>query len=309
MATNVYFSPKVRSEQWLYEDIIIESIKMYGQDIYYIPRHIIRRDEILNDEFSRFDCSYVIEVYIETVDGFAGEGDLLQKFGVEIRDQATFIMAKRRWEQLTYVQNNDIIENQMRPLEGDLIYLPLSKSLFEIKFVEHEQPFYQLSNLPVFKIQCELFEYGNEEFETGIEELDHFQYHNQVKVDLTVGSTTGTPIDFIKGETVYQDFADGTRVIGEVEEWSNDRSNPNVGYLSVITETGSDGTAKIFYVSDTYNIVGQGSGASWQVTVRDDKLETLFQDDPVAHNQDFEDVGNDVIDFSERNPFGDPDAY
>jgi hypothetical protein len=303
MATNVYFSPKVRSEQWLYEDIIIESIKMYGQDVYYIPRTLVRRDDILNDEFSRFDGSYAIEVYIETADGFAGEGDLLSKFGIQIRDQATFIMAKRRWEQLSLVQNNDIIENQMRPKEGDLIYLPLTKSLFEIKFVEHEQPFYQLSNLPVFKIQCELFEYGNEEFETGVEEIDEFQYHNQVKVDLVVGAI-GTPINFIKGETIHQDFSDGTRVTGEVEEWTNDRSNPNVGYLSIITETGSDSTAKIFYVSDTYNIVGQLSGASWRIAVRDDTFETLFQDDPGAQNQEFEDLGDDVIDFSEQNPFG-----
>jgi len=97
MATNVYFSPKVKTEQNLYEDIVIESLKMYGQDVIYIPRQLINRDEIMNEDYSKFTDAYTIEMYIETSEGFAGEGDLLGKFGVEIRDQATFVVAKKRW--------------------------------------------------------------------------------------------------------------------------------------------------------------------------------------------------------------------
>jgi len=307
MATNVYFSPKVQSENWLYEDLIIESVKMYGQDVYYIPRNIITRDEIMNDEFSRFDCAYVIEMYIEPVDGFAGEGDLLSKFGLEIRDQATFIVAKRRWQQLSYVQNNEIVEDQMRPDEGDLIYLPLSKSLFEIKFVEHEQPFYQLSNLPVFRLQCELFEYGQEEFETGVKEIDAAQMDNQQKIELTIGAH-GNNTHFIVGETVRQILPSGGVAIGEVQEFALDRSNQNVAYLNIIGESyqSPTDTPHQFSPNDTYDIVGSTSGASWQITARDDSIETIFQDDPESQNTAFEDIGSDVIDFSEINPFGEP---
>ena len=171
MATNVYFSQKVKSEQNLYEDIVIESLKMYVQDIYYLPRDVVHEDTILNEDVeSKFDASYTIEMYIESVDGFEGDGDILSKFGVEIRDQATFIVSRRRWEQLIGIHNNGI--NSVMPNEGDLLYLPLSKGLFEIRFVEDEQPFYQLSNLPVYKLQCELFEFSGEKFNTGLVNLD-----------------------------------------------------------------------------------------------------------------------------------------
>ena len=173
MATNVFFSPKVRTEQHLYEDIVIEALQMYGQDVYYIPRSQITQDVILNDDYSEFKDSYAIEMYIANTEGFEGEGNLMSKFGLEIRDQATFVVAKRRFGQLVDIPDNSLRED--RPREGDLVYLPLSKSLFEIKFVEHEKPFYQVSQLPTYELQCELFEYGSEKFNTSIEELDRFE--------------------------------------------------------------------------------------------------------------------------------------
>jgi hypothetical protein len=142
MATNVYFSPKVKQEQNLYEDIVIEALKMYGQDVIYLPRNLVSYDNITNSEFSEFVDAYAVEMYIENTEGFGGEGDLMSKFGLEIRDTATFVVSKRRWEQLVGIWNNSL--NSERPSEGDLIYLPLSNSLFEIKMTEHEQPFYQL---------------------------------------------------------------------------------------------------------------------------------------------------------------------
>src|SRR5210317_551960 len=126
MARNLYFSDTVRSEQYLYEDIVIESLKMYGQDVYYMPRDIVNEDTILGDDpESSFNSSHVIEMYIENTEGFEGEGDLFTRFGVEIRDEATFVVSRKRWEQ-TVGGDNDI--NSKRPREGDLIYLPLSKS-------------------------------------------------------------------------------------------------------------------------------------------------------------------------------------
>ena len=151
MATNLYFSQKVSSEQNLYEDITIESLKMFGQDVYYLPRDIVNEDKIFGDDVpSRFNSSYKIEMYIENTDGFDGEGDLFTKFGVEIRDQATFVVARRRWDATINRFDNDI--NSERPREGDLVYIPMSNSMFQIMAVEHEQPFYQLSNLSTYKL-------------------------------------------------------------------------------------------------------------------------------------------------------------
>lgn len=174
MATNPYFSQSVRSEQGLYEDIVIESLKMYGQDIYYLPRDIIAEDQILNEDIqSRFNSAYKVEMWIENVDGFDGEGDLFTKFGVEIRDQATFVLAKRRWSQTVERYDNEI--TLQRPGEGDLLYIPFSKKLFEITHVEHEQPFYQLQNLPTYKLRCELFDYSGEDMSTGVDVIDDIE--------------------------------------------------------------------------------------------------------------------------------------
>ena len=148
MARNVYFNDKVRSEQNLYEDIVIESLKIYGQDVYYLPRDIVAEDKIFGDDIpSRFNSSYKIEMYLENIEGVDGEGDLFTRFGVEIRDEATFVVSRRRWTQTVARMDNNV--TSVRPLEGDLIYLPLTNKLFQINFVEHEHPFYQLSNLPV----------------------------------------------------------------------------------------------------------------------------------------------------------------
>lgn len=174
MATNLYFSQKVKNEQNLYEDIVIESLKMYGQDVYYLPREVVTEDRIFGEAVeSRFNASYKIEMYLENIEGFDGEGDLFTKFGVEIRDQATFVVARRRWTQTVSRFDNKIAG--VRPQEGDLVYLPLSKSIFEIMAVEHEQPFYQLSNLATYKLRCELYEYAEEDLDTGVEEIDSIE--------------------------------------------------------------------------------------------------------------------------------------
>jgi hypothetical protein len=170
MATNPWISQSVRSEQDLYEDLVIESLKFYGQDVYYLPREIVNKDKVfLDDVPSRFSDAYKIEMYIENTDGFGGEGDLFSKFGVELRDQATFIVARRRWKGLI---GDKLDSYNFRPREGDLIYLPLSQSIFEIFKVETETPFYQLSQLPTFRLQCELFEYNDEDFDTDIDDID-----------------------------------------------------------------------------------------------------------------------------------------
>lgn len=191
MATNPYFSQSVRSEQNLFEDIVIESLKLYGQDIYYLPRDIVNEDRILGDDVpSRFNSSYKIEMWIENVDGFDGEGDLFSKFGVEIRDQATFVVSRRRWDQTIQRYDNEI--TIARPAEGDLLYIPFSSKLFQITHVEHEQPFYQLQNLPTFKLRCELFEYNDEDFDTNVDVIDDIQNDYAYAYNLTMNTTKTT---------------------------------------------------------------------------------------------------------------------
>jgi hypothetical protein len=174
MARNIYFSEKVRSEQALYEDIVVEALKIYGYDMYYLPRDVMKRDDLLNeDPSSRFNSSYMIEMYVDNVDGFDGQGDLFQKFGVEIRDAVTLTMSRRRWTQAIKRYDNELTTD--RPLEGDLIYVPFSRKLFQIMKVEHEAPFYQLTNLPTYKLQCELFEYSGDDFDTGVQVIDQIE--------------------------------------------------------------------------------------------------------------------------------------
>lgn len=186
MATNPYISQSVRSEQNLYEDIVIESLKFYGQDVYYLPREIINKDKIFVDDIpSRFSDAYKIEMYIENVEGFEGEGDLFTKFGIELRDQATFVVARRRWKNLI---GKRLEEANFRPREGDLIYLPLSHSIFQIMKVETETPFYQLSQLPTFRMQCELFEYNDEDFDTDIDEIDDVEFESAFQYKLTMAT-------------------------------------------------------------------------------------------------------------------------
>ena len=184
MATNPWISQSVRSEQDLYEDLVIESLKFYGQDVYYLPREIVNKDKVfLDDVPSRFSDAYKVEMYIENTDGFGGEGDLFSKFGVELRDQATFIVARRRWKKLI---GDKLDTYNFRPREGDIIYLPLSQSMFEIFKVETETPFYQLSQLPTFKLQCELFEYNDEDFDTGIDDIDSIEVEGAYQYKLTM---------------------------------------------------------------------------------------------------------------------------
>lgn len=191
MARNIYFSDKVTSEQQLYENIVIESLKMYGQDVYYLPRDIVNEDRIFGDDVpSRFNSSYKVEMYIENTDGFDGDGDLFTKFGVEIRDQATFVIARKRWADTVQRYDNDI--TIARPAEGDLIYLPMTKSMFQIMHVEHEQPFYQLSNLPVYKLRAELFEYNDEDLDTGIDAIDDIERNYAYAYNLTFSQSGAT---------------------------------------------------------------------------------------------------------------------
>ena len=309
MPRNVFFSQAVKSEQSLYEDLIVESLQIYGQDIYYVPRTLVSRDNILGeDPASKFDDAYLMEAYLENIDGFEGAGDLMSKFGLEIRDEATFVISRRVWERLVGKFSSNVIDP--RPQEGDVIFLPMTNSFFEINFVEDDSPFYQLSNLPVYRMQCSLFEYADEDFDTGIETIDlkTGQSAYQVFLDVTVSGGN----HFEVGETVSQIVATGITVSGEVQQRTKTSDIAGTYGISNIGVTGSAGVAKDFIVSSTAVLTGGTNSYTGTITkVYDvsDNTQT-FTTDGAAENVAIELEADSFIDFTESNPFGDPsDTY
>jgi hypothetical protein len=175
MALNPYFLNGSSSEQRLIQDLVNEQIRTFGQDIVYMPRKFITEKKIIKELLvSKFDDSFHLEAYVATPDGFGGQGDILSKFGVRSTDEITFIISRERFEDfiLPFIVTKEDIKNVSRPQEGDLIYFPLDNALFEIKYVEAKRPFYQLNNLYVYELKCELFEYEDEIIDTGNEEVD-----------------------------------------------------------------------------------------------------------------------------------------
>jgi len=180
-------------EQYLIEDLVIESIKIHGHDVYYLTRTAGAKDDILNeDDLSEFKRADFIDMYIKNIDGFEGEGDFLSRFGLEIRDEMTLTIARRTFElEVSQYTGND------RPLEGDLIYFPLNKKMYEIKFVEHEPIFYQMGALQMYDLRVELFEYSQETFNTGLEEIDDlYEFYE---------TTSNTSIEFLETQDELAD--------------------------------------------------------------------------------------------------------
>ena len=193
MPRSVYHSHGNRQEQLFHEDLIVESIFHYGQNFYYIPRTLVGKDEILGeDRLSEFKSAYGIEMYLENATGFEGQGAFIQKFGLMMEQSATLTVARRRWEQLVGRFGKTILPN--RPTEGDLLYFPLTGGLFEIKFVQHQDPFYQLGKLYVYKLQVELFQYASERINTGIPEIDNFEDLKSLAVDPEETPPTISPV-------------------------------------------------------------------------------------------------------------------
>ena len=172
MATNFYFNNFAASnEQNLLHDLIIESIRIYGEDMFYVPRKLNNYDQMLGaDDSSSYETAIFVELYIKSVDGFGGDGNFMSKFGLQIRDQVVFSIAQR-----VFAREVASITTQLRPNEGDLIFFPLNDKCFQIKYVKKQEMFYPLGTLPTWELTCELFEYSNETLNTGIPEIDKLQ--------------------------------------------------------------------------------------------------------------------------------------
>ena len=273
MAVNHYFQGGRGigndSEKRLHEDIIIESLKIFGQDIYYLPRTLVNRDLVLGeDTSSRFDDSYLLEMYFETTEGFAGENEIINKFGLEIRDDTTLVLSKRRFEE--HVANKATLTAAGRPNEGDVVYVPLLNSYFEIQFVEDQEPFYQLGNLPVYKLKVTRWEYANEEINTGVATLDAVEdklslneYAYRFQLELGQENLTGRGSITLED---YHDYSTGQPAFLMNEEYTGaevvQTQSPYASNLDLNAEAG-------------YDTVGN--------------------------------LSDDILDFTERNPFGEVD--
>lgn len=297
MPRNPYISLGTKNEQRLQENLIIESLQIYGQETYYLPRNIVNRDTILNETIqSKFGDAFRIEMYVASTDGFEGDGQFISKFGLEIRDQVKLVVARKRWEELV---GRFKVTQSVRPAEGDLIYFPLVNGLFEIKYAVGDSPFYQLQNLPTYELTCELFEYGNEQIDTGILEIDDVERNEAFRSILTISTTSGSGT-FQYGEEVTQVLDSDTTITGEVASVSSTT-------IKIVQTRDSDNGSDTFWqvtAGTVGNLIGQRSGASRPVTAVTDDMTALEDVDAQAQNKQFETIGNDFVDFTETNPFG-----
>ena len=280
MATNLYFNNVTsHAEQELINSLTSEVIQIHGLEVFYIPRTLVKEDLILGEDvLSRFTTAYEIEMFLKTTEAFGGEGDLVSKFGLDVRDEVIFTVHKDRFNLATDMD---------KPLEGDLVFLPINKGLFEIKFVEHEQPFYQSGKNYSFDLTCELFQYSEEQLETGIIDIDNIEKDQSASIDLLL--TAGGSGTFTVDEAIYQ----GASLAAAT------------GKGIVVSWTAATRTLRVNDTSGTFvaatNITGATSGAVWSLTSFDDQA---LPTTPFADNLEFETEGDAILDFTETNPFG-----
>ena len=333
MAVNKAFhtnnSATIQTEKNLYSDLVKEAIQIYGHDVYYIDRTTVAIDNVLGeDSLSTFSTQVPIEMYVENAEGgYEGEKELMNQFGLENRNELTLVVHKNRFQDLTkqirlesgtdttggaillesgtidqssdssvletvtsgsdfYILTETDATDSDRPLEGDLVFHPILNKIFEINFVDHDEPFHQLDNNPVFKLSCKQFEYGSDALDTGITDIDSIEdalTRNSRDFEFTLEQSSAVN-ENINIQHARSNFGllleetDGDNIIGEDDTTS-------VGE-SIQLENDADSGDPSFLLQETYN-VGD------------------FVQDKTAQNELFDQLDNNVLDFSESNPFGD----
>ena len=292
MSINLYFNNfpanQVTSEQLLVEDLVIESLGINGMDVYYMPRSSRDSVDLLygEDTLKTYTSAYPLEMYLENVTGMEGEGDFMSKFGLEIRDEVSLLVSRRRF---------GFTVNQTRPLEGDLIYIPLFQNFFEIIFVEHENNqamFYTLGrgrggNVYVYALKLKQFVFSNEIIETGISEIDNQIFDSYPRTRISLSSGSGT---FVANEIVYQ----GANLANSTAQ--------------AIVYTYNTGTSlDIIRVIGTFNsgnVRGNTGNANWIINTVSDTatMDNAFED--IVDNNRIETESDGILDFTEKNPFG-----
>jgi len=305
-------------EQSLYADLVAEAIQIHGHDVYYLDRTLVAEDTVLGeDALSKFNTQSLIEMYMEDADGgYAGEQELISQFGLQNLSEATFVVSKTRFQEKTkqiqietdtdstssgsillesgtlttsklegdifYIINETDATDADRPLEGDAIYHPTLKKLFEINFVDHDEPFHQLDNNPVYKMRCRLFDYGSEALDTGITDIDAIEdslsiASSEYQITLENESIVGEGLTVDRSYTVDITYVtvDATTVSAT--------DDPSSFGESILLETGADE----YIISEDYYIGD-------------------YVNDKTAQNELFDTLDDTILDFSESNPFGDP---
>lgn len=299
MPTNQFFNPfpeQVTNEQLLVEDLVIEALKIYSMDVYYLPRESRDRiDKLMGeDQLKTFDKAFIIEMYVENVMGMEGQGDLISRFGLEIRDEITMLVSRRRF--------NFTIPSLIRPREGDIVYVPLMQNFFEITFVEHENNqamYYTLGrgrggNVYVYALRMKQFVFSNEKIQVGVDEVDDQMLESYQLTNLVLSAGGTGTFDVANNELVYQGanlaFANA---FGTAHTWDSGNTTLSIALVNGL-------------FSNTANVKGANSGATWVMASLDTNtpLDTQFED--AVDNKIVETESNAILDFSESNPFGDP---
>ena len=291
MATNVYFNPfpkNITSEQLLVEDLLIEAMQIYGMEVFYLPRSSRDQVDFLygEDTLKQYTSAYTIEMYLEDVTGMEGEGDFISKFGLEIKDEVTLLISRKRFAATV---------PQKRPQEGDLVYVPLVQNFFEVTFVEHENNqamYYTLgrgrgANVYVYALKLKQFVFSNEIVETGVQEVDEQIKDAYPRTRISLLSGSG---NFIADEIVYQganlNYATAQAIV------HNTTANSFIDIIRVIGNFASG------------NVRGNTSSSNWIINTVSDTatMNTAFED--IVDNARIESEADGILDFTEHNPFG-----
>ena len=285
MPTSPYFPTYYAGdagEQTLYQDLVDEQIKMFGTDIYYLPRTILKDNTLDDIVYNKYQDEFQVEMLLQNVEGFGDGAEFVSQFGVRITDEVVFRVSSRRWDEAV-AANNPTLTVTNRPNEGDLLYFPLTKDLYEIKFVQQEIPFYQFGKLQFYTMTCELYQYGSDDISTGVAEIDQLETIFSSAIALTMG--VGGTGDFTVGEKVTG-ATSGSEA--EVKSWDN-----STRIIQVINRTGTFATGE--------SLTGDSSSAVWVVSTFDTLQDTNSEYDD---NRAIEDAADNIIDWSEGNPFG-----
>jgi hypothetical protein len=318
----------IASERSLYQNLIKEAIQIYGHDVYYMDRQSVNEDTLFGeDTLNQFNTQHPIEMYVEDGEGYAGDKEIMTQFGLENRNEITFVVSKERFQELDrqvqiesgtdstggsilletgtidqsedssvlstvsgdnnfYIIQDTAATDSDRPLEGDLVYHPVLTKVFEVSFVDHDEPFHQLDNNPVYKLRCKQYEYSQEVIDTGIAEID------AIEDDLST-DTTGSQFTLEQSST-------------QNEEISIQHSIGNFGLL--LEET--DGDNILFENDDSSvgtNILLENAADSGDdaYLIQEDYIVGDMSTDKTSQNELFDSLDDDILDFSESNPFGD----
>lgn len=384
MAVNKFFhdsnKTSISAERNLYKNLIKEAIQIHGHDVYYVNRTFVNEDTLFGeDTSSTFSESQLIEMYVENAEGgLEGEKELVSKFGLDIKDEVTFVVSKERFQDITkqvvlesgttetfgavlledetttsesaYLVNEDESTDADRPLEGDLVFHPIINKMFEISFVDHDEPFFQLDNNPVYKLKCRLFEYGSEGIDTGVSAIDQIETDSSLdalsyQFTLEQTGTYTEEISLEDNDLLLLDRTDGSdsdagdNLISETQFGASSilLETADTYYITVKDETGAfeldevitganggqayiklinSNTLHFEYITGTFAkdevITGRNNGFTATITEMKEENHYLINEeynvdtiDEKSQIEDFENLDNTILDFSESNPFGD----